>query len=222
LRSLVALLVGVALLGAAQLAGADTAPPGATARCHDGTYSFSQHHSGTCSHHGGVAVWLDSSPSGSESRGPVTVGGTVLLGLRTRTAACARGSLPDRRCSPGAYYSALTTSVLCGSTFRTSTIRNVPKSEKYAVESEYGLEPAHYGRAIEIDHVVPLELGGSNSIANLFPEPGAGAASYHVKDRLENRVRALVCTGALGLATARKQMAADWEALYRRVFGSAP
>jgi resuscitation-promoting factor RpfB len=33
-------------------------PAGATAQCVDGTYSFSQSHSGTCSHHGGVAQWL--------------------------------------------------------------------------------------------------------------------------------------------------------------------
>jgi hypothetical protein len=33
-------------------------PAGATAKCKDGTYSFSQHRSGTCSGHGGVAVWL--------------------------------------------------------------------------------------------------------------------------------------------------------------------
>jgi len=32
-------------------------PKGATAKCRDGTYSFSQHRSGTCSHHRGVAVW---------------------------------------------------------------------------------------------------------------------------------------------------------------------
>jgi hypothetical protein len=35
-----------------------SAPAGATAQCKDGTYSFSLHHSGTCSSHGGVAVWL--------------------------------------------------------------------------------------------------------------------------------------------------------------------
>ena len=35
-----------------------TAPAGATAECRDGTYSFSQSRSGTCSHHGGVASWL--------------------------------------------------------------------------------------------------------------------------------------------------------------------
>ena len=33
-------------------------PSGATARCGDGSYSFSQNHRGTCSHHGGVSDWL--------------------------------------------------------------------------------------------------------------------------------------------------------------------
>jgi hypothetical protein len=33
-------------------------PAGASARCRDGTYSFSEHRRGTCSHHGGVAEWL--------------------------------------------------------------------------------------------------------------------------------------------------------------------
>ena len=36
----------------------DSAPAGASARCRDGSYSFSTHRSGTCSHHGGVGEWL--------------------------------------------------------------------------------------------------------------------------------------------------------------------
>ena len=36
----------------------DTKPAGATARCRDGSYSFSQHRQGTCSHHGGVSEWF--------------------------------------------------------------------------------------------------------------------------------------------------------------------
>lgn len=36
----------------------DQVPSGASAKCRDGTYSFSQHRQGTCSHHGGVAQWL--------------------------------------------------------------------------------------------------------------------------------------------------------------------
>jgi Protein of unknown function (DUF3761) len=37
---------------------ANTVPAGASAQCRDGSYSFSKHRSGTCSRHGGVAVWL--------------------------------------------------------------------------------------------------------------------------------------------------------------------
>ena len=64
LAALVAIAAGAALTG---FASADNAPPGATARCNDGTYSYSQHRSGTCSHHGGVAAWLTGSTSGSGS-----------------------------------------------------------------------------------------------------------------------------------------------------------
>ena len=34
------------------------APAGASAQCGDGSWSFSENHRGTCSHHGGVSRWL--------------------------------------------------------------------------------------------------------------------------------------------------------------------
>ncbi len=213
LASLLVVLLAVSVAGVAA-----ASPPGATALCRDGTYSYSKHHSGTCSHHGGVAKWLD----GSGSSGSVATGRTVLLGRRTQTSACTRSARPDRSCSPGAYYARLTRGVICAPSFRTSTIRNVPQAEKFQVEHEYGLAESYYGYTIEIDHIVPLELGGSNAIANLFPEPGSGAANYHAKDALENRAKAAVCAGTLSLAAARRGFATNWESLYRRVFGQAP
>ena len=207
-----------------------SAPPGATAHCRDGTFSFSQHHQGTCSHHGGVAQWLDGSgtgaasarpPSSASSTGAPAVGVTIDLAPRTRTAGCTLGPRPDRRCSPGAYYSELTKQVICSAGFRTSTIRNVPQSEKFSVENEYGMQPGHYGSTLEIDHIVSLELGGSNDIANLYPEPGSGAASYHVKDRLENRLHRLVCAGTISLHAAQLGIARNWLTLYKHVFGAA-
>jgi Protein of unknown function (DUF3761) len=38
---------------------AKAAPGQPTAKCKDGSMSFSTHHSGACSHHGGVGQWLD-------------------------------------------------------------------------------------------------------------------------------------------------------------------
>jgi hypothetical protein len=229
LAALWALIVAVVALAPSPVAG--SVPPGASAQCRDGTYSYSQHRSGTCSRHGGVAVWLTaggspapgtSPPTSPNAPAPLAVGSTVLLAPRTRTSACRRGQEPDRRCSPGAYYSALTASAICSPTFRTGAIRDVSESERFAVEREYGMTARPYGRTIEIDHIVALELGGSNDIANLFPEPGSGPADYHFKDRVENRAHDMVCAGTLGLGTARALMAADWEALYRRLFGVAP
>jgi hypothetical protein len=159
---------------------------------------------------------------GGQPTQPVTVGHTVKLAVRAQRSSCIRGVLPDRQCSPGAFYSGLTKAVICSSSFRTSTIRNVPESEKHAVEVEYGMEPKSYGRTIEIDHIVSLELGGSNDIANLFPEPGSGPANYHVKDKLENRLHKLVCSGAITLHAAQEGIASNWETLYKNVFGVAP
>jgi hypothetical protein len=215
----VTLLAATAALGLGGARAVAGAPPGATARCNDGSYSFSATHSGTCSHHGGVAVWVDATGG---SGGTVNIGATVLLARRTAGDGCARSARPDRRCSPGAYYTGLTTAVICASTFHTSSVRNVPQSEKNAVEREYGMRARLYGNTIEIDHIVSLELGGSNDIANLFPEPGSGVADYRVKDRLENRLHDLVCAGSLTLRAVQTQIAADWTALYARVFGVTP
>ena len=46
------------IVAAPTVASAAGAPPSATAKCKDGSYSTSAHHSGSCSHHGGVAQFL--------------------------------------------------------------------------------------------------------------------------------------------------------------------
>jgi Tol biopolymer transport system component len=152
----------------------------------------------------------------------ITIRMTVLLGARSRKAGCRLGPLPDRHCSPGAYDSGLTKAVLCSRSFHTSTIRNVPYSQKYEVEREYGLAPKHYGRTLEIDHIVSLELGGSNDIANLSPERLDAHPGYRVKDKLENKLHDLVCEGKMTLQAAQQQIAGNWIKLYAKVYGSAP
>jgi hypothetical protein len=155
----------------------------------------------------------------------IDVGTTVLLTKKTKTSGCKLGALSDRRCSPGAYSSKLTKAVICSPSFRTGPIRNVPDSVKHQVEIEYGLEPKQYGSTLEIDHIVSLELGGSNDPANLFPEQAAfpdSAPGYHVKDVLENAVHKAVCAGKIGLRTAQRAIARNWELLYVKLLGVAP
>jgi hypothetical protein len=73
-----------------------------------------------------------------------------------------------------------------------------------------------------VDHLIPLELGGSNRLGNLWPEPYDIVWNARVKDRLENRMHKMVCAGELDLATAQRAIAADWVAAYRRYEGAEP
>ena len=62
-------------------------------------------------------------------------------------------------------------------------------------------------------------------IANLYPEeatlPGS-APGFHFKDRLENKLHDHVCNGTMTLRSVQRQIAAHWQALYKKVFGVAP
>ena len=101
-----------------------------------------------------------------------------------------------------------------------SSVRNVPQAEATAVYDRYGV--AHVPYAHEVDHLVSLEIGGSNAIANLWPEPYAGRWGAHTKDVLENQLHALVCSGRLALRKAQWIEARDWVAAYRRYVGGTP
>lgn len=169
-----------------------------------------------------TATSTNTNGSGSGLPSAVDVGTTILLAPRTNTRDCRLGPYPDRACSPGAIYSGLTQSVICSSTFHTGMVRDVPESEKHQIEREYGLAPKSYRSALEIDHITPLELGGSNDAANLYPERAAPAPGFRVKDRLENRVHSLVCSGQMTLRVAQVAIATDWQSLYERVYGVAP
>ena len=128
------------------------------------------------------------------------------LRSRVRTSGCVLGSRPDRRCSPGAYYAGLTTALLCSPSLHTIGIQDVPESETHAVEAEYGLAPRH-GRSLEIDHIISVDLGGSNDIANLWPEIGK---QPNPKDKVENDLHRAVCDGKVTLAAAQHAIATDW------------
>lgn len=148
---------------------------------------------------------------------------TVLLLRRTRASGCqVRGPLPDRRCSPGAIYSDATLAMICTPGY-SSEVRNVPESEKTQVYAEYGIPRSHYSRPYEVDHIVSLELGGSNDIANLYPEAAANPSpGFHVKDRLENKLHSLVCSRQLALGTVQRAIASNWVVLYKHVYGVSP
>jgi hypothetical protein len=92
----------------------------------------------------------------------------------------------------------------------------VPQAVKEQVYSSYGItsrKPKEY----EIDHLISLELGGSNSILNLWPESYiTQPLNAHVKDELENKLHELICSGQLPVQQAQQEIAQDWIAAYQK------
>ena len=132
-------------------------------------------------------------------------------------------ALPDPACTPGAVDGAVTQgdlgSTICRSGY-SSSVRppeSMTESAKYRALAAYGA-PGSVSQ-YEYDHLVPLELGGSSDVRNLWPEPNAGSPSQfdstdsfgiNAKDGVENRLHDAVCSGSVPLAAAQLAVARDW------------
>jgi hypothetical protein len=148
----------------------------------------------------------------AQSTSTLTAATGGFLGQRTKTSGCvAQGSLPDPACTPGAV---LTTDsrVVCVSGYASKT-RDVTTSTKNKTYAEYGIT-SHKAGEYEVDHLVSLELGGSNDIANLWPEAANANPGFHEKDKVENYLHGLVCSGAMTLQQAQYEIATDWVSIY--------
>jgi hypothetical protein len=156
----------------------------------------------------GIVIWQYFHPS------------TTTQGSTASSQALHAPGKPNSQLTPG---DVLTTdaNVVCVSGY-TQTVRNVPESLKAQVYQEYGVtnrQPGDY----EVDHLISLELGGSNSLRNLWPESYVSQPlNAHVKDKLENVLHDLVCAGRMKLSAAQRLIANDWTLAYEKYVGTLP
>lgn len=123
--------------------------------------------------------------------------------------------LPDPRVTPGATVPGAAAATVCRPGYATRE-RNVSAAVKRQVYAEYHAT-RRPGVCCEVDHLISLELGGGNAVANLWPEPYKPVPGAHEKDRLENYLHRQVCSGTLPLAAAQRELSTDWAPFYRRM-----
>ncbi len=139
----------------------------------------------------------------------------VPLHAVTRHHGCQRHrELPDPACTPGARLPDVGLAQICRRGYTRTVRTGLTQDTKRAVYAAYGQPHRYNGASGELDHLVPLEAGGSNDPANLWPQP---APASHNKDLVENYENAMACRHRIPLATAQREIATDWTAVYRRV-----
>jgi hypothetical protein len=123
--------------------------------------------------------------------------------------------IPDRKLTPGATID-VSLADLCKPRYR-SPNRKIPVALKSQVLDRYGISRVTTG--YNIDHLIPVSLGGSNSISNLWPQPLASHWNYYMKNKLEHKLRRMVCSGDIELKRAQQEIAMDWVSAFRKYIG---
>ena len=181
-------------------------------------------------------------PPAGPAAGPVTAAGTGWSPAGLQGPVPAAGSctyrvaadgyyLPDPICTPGAVDPAVTATdldrTICRRGGYTRSVRppeSLTERFKRVVEGAYR-DPAPTS-GTELDHLVPLGLGGASDTRNLWPEPDQGRPArfdpqdpfgINAKDGVEDRLHTAVCDGLVPPAAAQQAVAADWTTALARL-----
>lgn len=127
--------------------------------------------------------------------------------------------LPDSLETPGAI-ATTDTSLICKKGYSKS-VRHVTAGVKRQVYEVYATEP-HDSTCCEVDHLISLELGGSNQFQNLWPEPYLPHPGSRDKDKVENWLHREVCAGRIPIEAAQREIASDWYSIYLRMRPNEP
>jgi len=129
--------------------------------------------------------------------------------------------LPDPTCSPGAVNPTVTIEVLHNKKFRTGCIRDGATSaaQKNQTYAWYNIAKPKRNtgktQTCELDHIIPLQLGGADTLENIWPQCGPKGVKlarryFKLKDAVENYLAKAVRNGIIDLETAQHGIAEDW------------
>jgi len=141
--------------------------------------------------------------------------------------------IPDPNCTPGAINPTLTVNVLSAPTFTTKCVRDhaTTANQKNQTYDWYGIEhPAQNTgktQTCELDHLISLELGGADTLDNIWPQCGPDGVTlparyFKMKDTVENYLAAEVKAGRMDLGGAQRGIATDWTQFLHPALDACP
>ena len=123
--------------------------------------------------------------------------------------------LPDPSCTPGEADPRVTQdnirSTICRRGYAASVRppKAVTHEIKVRVTRDYGMPNVPFSQ-LELDHLIPLSLGGASTVRNLWPEVRRGPLGAARKDEVEQQLQDAVCRGRITLRQAQQEIATDW------------
>lgn len=128
---------------------------------------------------------------------------------RTKTFGCiGSGGYPDYSCTPGAIFTDATVQEICTSGYARSK-RAVTAGTKRDIKAAYGIT-GEASVEYHVDHLISLQLGGSNDVANLWPLAVEEDRGKKQKDIVENFLHDKLCADDITLKEAQFLISHRW------------
>ena len=126
--------------------------------------------------------------------------------------------LPDKGLTPGAVRQ-VGLQELCTTLDDDDLDPAVPSSIQRQVLYEYGVSTERQGKDFQVDYLINPQLGGTNDIHNLWPQPYHSTQwNAEAKDALERHLHRMVCDGKVDLQEAQREISTNWIAAYQKYF----
>ncbi len=139
--------------------------------------------------------------------------------------------LPDPHCTPGSIDPQVSQAniyqTICRKGGYTASVRPpVSLTEPFKVQIEHSYNDTYTTSKTELDHLIPLSLGGASSTYNLWPQPDQGSPSQfnetsyygiNAKDGVEDALHTFVCAGKVTLQAAQDAIATNWTTAQSRL-----
>ena len=167
---------------------------------------------------------IDSRSSGDHKTYGQYAGGSGYRDDGRAEPAPASEAMPNPELTPGVANPAVTQENIDETICRPGFSRSIRPPEEYTYHikvdaiRQYGYQDRAL-RHYELDHLISLEVGGDpRSPQNLWPEPHfvVGGWGSYAKDRLENKLHQMICSGQISLKEAQREEATDWVAAYKK------
>jgi hypothetical protein len=136
----------------------------------------------------------------------------VLTACALALPAIASAQLPNSYSTPGATTKA-NAKQICAADYEQS-LKPVAGWQKSTALERYGVRSDSFTG--ELDHLIPVSLGGSHDPDNLWPMPSQGEMTPAAKARLAERLKVMVCDGKMSLKDAQTAFKKDWTKAYKQ------
>lgn len=122
---------------------------------------------------------------------------------------------PNTELTPGDIIENATRETVCSSGYSKRMRRDLVKKDKEKIYERYGLpyDSKHY----QIDHFIPISIGGSNDPKNLWPQPIVNNAGFIEKQQVANYLHNKVCEGSIDIRDAQIAVKQDWHLVYHHM-----